>query len=287
LFKTYYQLTKPGIIYGNAINTAAGFFLGAGLVHHFYTWTLLAVLAGSSLVIASGCVFNNYIDRGIDHKMARTKKRALVSGTISGPSALIYASILGVAGFAALALYTNWLTVGVGAVGYFFYIVMYSLWWKRKSMFGTIVGSVSGAVPPVAGYTAVTGHFDAAAAILFFILVFWQMPHFYAIAMYRRDEYAAAGVPVLPVKKGMHYAKIQIVLYIVAFIITASLLTVLGYTGYIYLAVMVVLGLAWLRQGLRTFHSGDDKRWGRKMFFFSLIVTLGTAAMLSTGALLP
>jgi protoheme IX farnesyltransferase len=287
MFKTYYRLAKPGIIYGNALNIAAGFFLAAGHLKHFDFWTLVAAMVGSSLVIASGCVFNNFIDRAIDQKMARTKKRALVSGTVSGPAALVYATLLGLLGFAVLAAYTNALTVYVGLVGILFYVVMYSIW-KRRSIYGTLVGSVSGAIPPVAGYTAVTGNLDAGAWILFAILALWQMPHFYAIAMYRLDDYASAGLPVLPVKKGMHHTKIQIVGYIAAFIVATSLLTFLGYTGYIYLAVVTLLGLAWLWKGLKGFRAGvDDKGWARKMFFFSLIITLSLDIMLSVGALLP
>jgi protoheme IX farnesyltransferase len=287
MFKTYYRLTKPGIIYGNSLNVAAGYFLAAGHLRHFDLWRLLAVLAGSALVIASGCVCNNFIDRGIDDKMARTKKRALVSGTISGRAALGYGTILGLLGFGVLIAYTNWLTVAVGAVGMLFYVVFYSIG-KRKSVHGTLIGSVSGAIPPVAGYTALSGHLDAGAWILFVILTAWQMPHFYAIAMYRFNDYKNAGLPVLPVVKGMRQAKIQIVTYIVAFIVATSLLTIAGYTGVIYLVVTAALGLWWLWKGINGFRKGvDDAKWARKMFFFSLIITLTIDIMLSVGALIP
>ncbi len=284
IFKTYYALTKPGIIYGNAINTSAGFFLASA--KHVEWLTLPAVLVGSSLVIASGCVLNNYIDRDIDNHMPRTKKRALVRGDVSGRSALIFGAILGAAGFTELSIFTNWLTVGVGLLGYFFYVVMYSLWWKRRSSFGTIVGSVSGAVPPVAGYVAVTNHLDAAAVLLFAILVLWQMPHFYAIAMYRRDEYAAAKVPVLSVTRGMARTRRSILVYIACFTVACAMLTVLGYTGYIYLGVMLLVGLAWLGKGMCIWRL-SNQAWGRKMFLFSLTVTLATALLLSIGARLP
>ncbi|MET0779334.1 MAG: heme o synthase [Candidatus Saccharimonadales bacterium] len=286
MFKKYYRLTKPGIIYGNALNTAAGFFFAASYYRHFDLWTLLAVLAGSSLVIASGCVVNNYIDRGIDVKMERTKKRALVQGTISGQTALIYGGILGVIGFTILALYTNWLTVGIGAVGYFFYVVMYSVF-KRRSVFGTLIGAVSGAVPPLAGYVAVTNSLDSAAITVFLILVFWQMPHFYAIAIYRLKDYKAAGIPVWPAKKGIPSTKIQMVAYIIAFTVTAASLTLFGYTGLTYLGVVLGLGMAWLLRALEGFNAVDNTAWARKMFFFSLIVTLVMCAILSVGPLLP
>ncbi|HSW98437.1 MAG TPA: heme o synthase [Candidatus Saccharimonadales bacterium] len=287
MLQTYYRLTKPGIIYGNALNVAAGYFLAAGVLRHFIFGRLLAVLAGSALVVASGCVCNNYIDRGIDHRMARTKKRALVSGAVSGRAALTYGAILGVAGFAVLAAWTNWLTVAVGAVGMLFYVVLYSIG-KRASVHGTLIGSVSGAVPPVAGYTALTGHLDAGAWILFAILVAWQMPHFYAIAIYRFNDYKNAGLPVLPVVKGLRHTKIQIAAYIAAFVVATSLLTVYGYTGVIYLVVTAALGIMWFIKALQGFRRGiDDAKWARKLFFFSLVITLALDIMLSVGALLP
>ena len=287
MLKAYYRLTKPGIIYGNALNVAAGYFLAAGVLRHFSLARLLAVLAGSALVIASGCVINNFIDRDIDRAMARTKKRALVSGAISGPAALRYGTVLGIAGFAILILHTNWLTAAIGAVGMLFYVVFYSIG-KRKTVHGTLIGSVSGAIPPVAGYTALAGHLDGAAWLLFVILTAWQMPHFYAIAIYRFNDYKHAGLPVLPVVKGLRQTKIQIAAYIAAFVVATSLLTAFGYTGVIYAVVTVLLGLAWLYKALLGFRTGiDDAKWARKLFFFSLIITLTLDIMLSVGALLP
>jgi protoheme IX farnesyltransferase len=284
LIKTYYALTKPGIIYGNALTATAGFLLASK--GHIDFWLLLAAVAGTSLVIASACVFNNYIDRGIDAKMARTSKRALVSGLVSGRNAIIYAILLGVAGFALLAVYTNFLVVTIGLVALFDYVVLYGLA-KRRSVHGTLVGSIAGAAPVVAGYCAVTDRFDGGAVILFLVLALWQMPHFYAIAMYRFDDYKAASLPVLPVKKGMKAAKIQILLYIVGFIAATSLLTGFGYTGYAYLVVMIGFGLAWLRLGIKGFKTANDKRWARKMFFFSLVIILVLSVMLSVGPVLP
>ncbi len=253
---------------------------------HIRVGLLLATLLGTSLVIASACVFNNYIDRDIDKHMARTKKRALVTGLIPGPIALTYATVLGLLGFLILSIYTNWLTVALGFVGIFSYVVLYGIG-KRRSVHGTLVGSISGAMPPVAGYTAVTNRFDSGALLLFLILVFWQMPHFYAIAMRRYNDYAAAKLPVLPVKKGMKTTKVQILFYILAFSVAAGLLTVLGYTGYIYLIVMAGLGLYWLWLGLKGFKASDNTAWAKKMFLFSLIVILGFSIMVSVGSRLP
>ena len=270
MLKEYYYLTKPGIIYGNAITTTAGFFLASK--GDFDFGLFLATLAGISLVIASGCVFNNYIDREIDAKMERTKNRALVKGTIPGGSAIIFGIILGILGFSILAKYTNLLTVEVALVGIFAYVVLYGIA-KRRTVWGTVVGSISGAVPPVVGYCAVSNSLDLGAILLFLILVCWQMPHFYAIAIYRLDDYTRALIPVLPYKKGIGVTKMYMLFYVIAFTVAASLLTFYGYTGYIYLVVALVLSLTWLWfciKGLRA--NVDSKLWAKKMFRFSLVV---------------
>lgn len=284
MFKTYYRLTKPGIIYGNILTAAAGFMLASK--GHIDFVRLLSTLGGMSLVIASACVFNNYIDRGIDQKMARTKRRALVAGKIRGRDALIFASIIGVVGFMILALHVNWLVFAIGMVAFVDYVVLYG-WAKRHTVHGTLVGAISGSAPVVAGYCAVTDRLDTGALILFLILACWQMPHFYAIAMYRFDDYKAAGLPVLPVKKGLQAAKIQIIAYVVAFILACAALTVFGYAGYSYLVVITLLNLGWLYLGLQGFKTPDDKRWARKMFFYSLLIILGLSIMLSVGSILP
>ena len=142
-------------------------------------------------------------------------------------------------------------------------------------------------MPPVAGYTVLTNSLDTTAYILFAILVCWQMPHFYAIAMYRSKEYANAGIPVLPVKKSMRAAKIEILVYISGFIISASLLTLTGITGYIYLAIMTIVGFYWLLLGVKGLRRRDDEKWGKSMFLFSLLVILITSFMIAVGALLP
>jgi protoheme IX farnesyltransferase len=282
--KTYYQLTKPGIIYGNLLSATAGFLLASR--GHVSLGLLVATLVGTSLVIACGCVLNNYIDRHLDAKMARTKKRALASGQIAAAPAIAYGIILGLLGFVVLSLFTNALTVGVGATGLFFYLVVYGLA-KRRSTLGTVIGSVSGATPPVAGYVAVTGELDLAAGLLFLIMACWQMPHFYAIAMFRATDYAAAGLPVLPVKKGMRLTKMYILLYIAMFILAAGMLTFWSYTGFIYLGVVTVLGCWWFLKGLQGFRSQPHEAWGRKMFLFSLLVLMGLSFILSVDAFLP
>lgn len=284
MVKAYYQLTKPGIVYGNAIAAIAGFFFASR--GHVNILLFLAMLIGICLIIASACVFNNYIDREIDTKMERTKKRALANRTISNRNALVYGTILGLIGLFILAMYTNILTAFLAGIGFFFYVVMYGIW-KRKSVHGTLVGSISGSIPLVVGYCAVTNSFDIAALLLFLALAIWQMPHFYAIAMYRVEDYAAAGLPVLPVKKGAKETKKQIFWYVIAFIIVAILFTVFKLTGFIYLVVMVITLFFWLQLAIKGLQVTDNKKWGRSMFRFSLIVLLVFCLMLSIGPILP
>lgn len=270
-FRAYYLLTKPGIIRGNAVNAIAGFLL-ASTIAIFDFGVFVAMLSGLSLIIASGCVFNNYIDRDIDKKMKRTKKRALVTGDISAQNALVYATALGLAGATILGLFTNILTLVMGLMGFVFYVVIYGIG-KRKTVHGTVIGSISGAIPPVVGYTSVSNTLDGGALLLFFILVLWQMPHFYAIAMYRLKDYSAAGIPVLPAVKSMSAAKIQTLIYIVAFTIACIGLTTFGYTGILYAIIMAIAGTGWFIMGLKGYNK-NDIAWAHRMFGFSLIVTL-------------
>jgi protoheme IX farnesyltransferase len=284
VFKEYYQLAKPGIIYGNAVTAIGGYFLATR--GHFNLVTFLGMLVGISLVIGSACVFNNYIDRDIDQRMARTKKRALVSGSISTTSALTYGTVLGVIGALVLFFTTNTLTLVVGLFGVIMYVAVYG-YAKRASVHGTLVGSVAGAVPIVVGYTSVSNQLDAPAWILFTILVTWQMPHFFAIAMYRLKDYQAASIPVLPSIRGMHVTKLYILGYITAFIVACASLTLFGYAGYTYLVVMVLTGLIWLWFGLKSFKSLTDPLWGRTVFRISLVSILVVSLMVAVGPILP
>lgn len=284
MLKQYYQLTKPGIIYGNIINATAGLLLASK--GHVRFGLLLATLSGTSLIIGASCVFNNYIDREIDKKMQRTKGRALANGLISTPAAMIYATTLGLLGFLIIGRYTNRLVFLIGAVAAIFYIAIYG-YAKRHSVYGTLVGAVAGAAPPVAGYVAVTNHFDSASLVLFIALVAWQMPHFYAIAIRRLKDYRAAGIPVWPAVRGVSATKIQIVMYILAFGITSIMLSVLGYTGVIYAIVMAGLSLYWASLALQGLKTNDNEAWAKKLFLFSLVVTLGFSIMISVGGLLP
>jgi len=278
MIKNYFSLTKPGIIMGNALTAAGGFALASR--GHIDPWLFLATITGLSLIIASACVLNNYLDRHNDAKMARTKHRALVKGVISVKSALIFAIILGCLGFAVLGLFTNLLAAAAALAGVIVYVLFYTIW-KYRTVHGTLIGSVAGAAPPAVGYLAASGRFDMGALLIFLIVVLWQMPHFFAIALYRIDEYAAASIPVLPIKRGAYATKVQMLLYVIAFSAAALMLPLLGYTGYVYMAVASLLGIAWLWLSVKGFKSDNDKVWARSMFRFSLVVITLMCAMIS------
>lgn len=283
-FQSYYYLTKPGIIYGNLLTCAAGFLLAAkGTINPVL---FLATLLGTAGIIASACVFNNYLDRSIDKKMQRTQKRVLVTGKISVKHALIFGSILGILGGSILFLFTNMLTTIIGIVGFVFYVWVYG-YVKRKSDLGTLIGTIPGATPPLAGYTAVANQIDSAAILLFLILLFWQMTHFYAIAIYRLSDYKAAGIPVLPATQGTFTTKVHMLFYTFGLLVLISLLTLFGYTGYIYLFVVSIICCYWLYLCIKGFFTENDTKWAKGVFQFSLLVLLVFSLLLYTESLLP
>ncbi|MGY1488066.1 heme o synthase [Methylobacillus pratensis] len=277
--KQYLLITKPGIIFGNLISVAGGFFLASRGEIDFVLF--LATAIGISLVIASGCVLNNYIDRDIDSKMERTRNRVLVRGLIPARNAVIYGCLLGIAGIALLYATTNMLTVWLSLFGFAIYVGAYSLYLKRNSVYGTLIGSLSGAAPPVIGYCAVSNEFDMGAVILLVIFSLWQMPHSYAIAIFRLKDYTAAAIPVLPVKKGILATKKHIVLYIVAFVIATIMLTFSGYTGNHYLVVAGVISIYWLGLALAGYKTNNDQIWAKKLFMFSIVTITALSVMMS------
>ncbi len=279
MIKQYLQVTKPGIIFGNLISVVGGFLLASKGVIDYPLF--LATLFGVSLVVASGCVFNNYIDRDIDRIMERTKNRVLVKGLIDPKVSLIYASILGIAGMLLLYVGANPLAMWLAVIGFVIYVGVYSLYMKRKSVYGTLIGSLSGAAPPVIGYCAVTGQFDMGALILLLIFSLWQMPHSYAIAIFRFKDYQAANIPVLPVIKGISVTKNHITLYILAFMVATLMLTLSGYAGYKYLVVAAAVSVWWLGMALRGYKATNDSVWARKLFVFSIIAITSLSVMMS------
>lgn len=287
--RDYYLLTKPGIIRGNIMTAAAGYLLAAAGNIEFAT--LVSLLVGTSLVIAAACVLNNYVDRHIDARMQRTKQRALVSGRITTPAALGFAGVLAVAGFGTLIVGTNIQTLAVGLAGFVAYVVLYGIG-KRRTIYGTEVGSISGATPILAGYVAAAGTFDAGGWLLFALMVLWQMPHFHAIAIFRKDDYAAAGLPVLPVARSIQRTRLHIGAYITAYALTVPLLTTFDYTGYTFLVLMLLASGWWLYVAttgwkLPPRDASAAAKWAKKLFVLSLYVLLLFSILLAFESVLP
>lgn len=283
--KAFYRLTKPGVLYGNVLTAAAGFFLASkGAVDG---WLFVATIVGTTLVIASACVLNNFLDQDIDQLMERTKKRPLIAGDVRGRDAVIFSAVLGVVGTLILYVWVSFLVVAIGLAGFFTYVVLYGMLSKRLSIHGTLVGSVSGAAPILAGYVAVSGVIDLGAIIVFAILFLWQMPEFYSIAIYRRDEYKTARVPVISVVKGIRHTKQQILGYLVVFTVAVALLAITGYTGYTYVIIMMALCGYWLWLGAKSLRSRNDNLWSHRVFRHSLVVLLVFSLLISVDVWLP
>lgn len=265
------QAVKTGIIKSNLIPMVAGLMLA------LYTYELnfienipniILATVGSALVIAAAGIFNNLYDRDIDKVMPRTKTRPTVTGELNTRTVLTAGVVFLILGLIALA-FTTPLAMFLGFLGVFFYVVPYTMWTKRRTIWNTEVGSISGAVPPLIGWAAVAPNiWHPACWALFIIMVIWQMPHFYAIAIRKHDDYAAANIPMLPVAKGQRRTYIQTNVYLVLLMLTSFLFLPLslGLT-----LVSLVLGGIWLWLSFVGYHKMEGKTWANKMFAFSLI----------------
>lgn len=267
-WKDFVALTKPGILRSNLIAVFAGFWVASHWDLNY--GKLILTLIGTVLIMASSCVFNNYFDRELDTKMARTKNRALPIGKLTPKTVLWYAVILGIVGLSVLFSFSGWLAGVFGIVGMLVYVVVYTLWLKRTSTWSTSVGAISGAMPPIIGYVAVSGKVDLGAVMLFALLFLWQPPHFWALGIRRVEEYRAAGFPLLPVVKGIPRTKLQMIPYLVLLIPIPVLMYVYNYTGIWFLVIGVVLSVAWLLMALSGIRSKDNEAWARKVFLFSV-----------------
>lgn len=280
-----YRLTKPGVTYGNLITTVAGYLFAAnGLIG----WPVfIALTIGTWWVIASACVINNYLDQDIDAKMERTRRRPLLAGEVTGRQAVVFGAVLGVAGTLILAIFTNWWVVSVGVFGWVVYVWLYGALGKRQSVHGTLVGSVSGAAPILAGYVAVTNYLDTTGLLLFLILFFWQMPEFYSISIYRRKEYARANIPVSAVVRGVTATKRQIFAYTILTITCLLLLIASPLTSWTYAAVMIIFSARWLQIAAEGIVTNDDNTWAKHMFRYSLVILVTLCAALALNPYVP
>ncbi len=282
--RIYYELTKPGIVYGNAIAAVGGFFLASAGVWN--AGLFASMLVGLSLVVASACIFNNYADRSMDRRMERTKGRGFAEGSVSVPVALSYGVVLGLTGFWILFAFVNVLSAEVAFFGFMVYLFGYTPA-KSRTPYAVHIGALAGAVPPVVGYVAVTGAFDLGALLFFFLLFFWQIPHFVAIAIRRADEYRAAGVPALPLVRSVRATRSLMRGYVIAFIVVGALFYVAGYAGEWYLLLLALFGGWWLALTLRAPAEHEEKKWAKRVFIFSLFTLLGVLIGLAANPLTP
>lgn len=278
MLKAYFQITKPGIILGNLLTTIAGYLFASGV--HLKLASFIGILIGTYLVIAAACTFNNLADRKIDRQMERTAKRPSVTGAISLKAGLIYGSFLTIAGIIFLLILTNLLTVLIALVGFIVYVSAYT-YSKRKTHLATLIGSISGATPIVGGCTAFSNHLGMAGLIIGLMMVVWQMPHFYAIAIFREKEYAQAKIPVLPITSGHQTTVRQMIFYSGLFLLLALSLYGFAPVGLAYLLVMGIVCLAWFGFNCRGLFLSKLTKWARQDFRYSLIVLLIMSLMLA------
>ncbi|WP_416654451.1 heme o synthase [Bacillus amyloliquefaciens] len=268
-WKDFLSLIKIGIVNSNLITTFTGMWLAlhiSGLSFLGNLNTVLLTLIGSSLIIAGSCAINNYYDRDIDHLMERTKVRPTVTGKIQ-PNQALWSGILLVALGLIMLLMTTVMAAVIGFIGVFTYVVLYTMWTKRRYTINTVVGSVSGAVPPLIGWTAVEGHIGVVAWVLFMILFIWQIPHFLALAIKKTEDYRAANIPMLPVVHGFEVTKRQIIVWV------ACLLPLPFFLGSLGLPIVILgtlLNVGWLVLGLMGFRMKNIMKWATLMFVYSL-----------------
>ncbi len=267
--KDFLALIKIGIVNSNLVTTFTGLWLAFQFSNrHFLDELDLMVytLFGAALIIAGSAAMNNFIDRDIDPIMSRTKSRPTVTGRFKPTAVLSVALSFLVVG--EILLFMASVSAGVwGLAGIISYVVLYTMWSKRKHVSNTIVGSISGAIPPVIGWAAVEPALGWGAVSLFLIMFAWQPPHFYALAMKRTEEYRAAGIPMLPVIKGFAHTKRSMLLWILVLFPLPFLLMQLG-TGFLILAT--VLNIGWLVLAIKGFKAEDDLKWAKGMFIYSL-----------------
>lgn len=261
------ELTKPRITLLVLITTLTGMWLAAKgeLPLPLTLFTLL----GMGLAVASASTLNNYFDRDVDALMPRTQRRALPAGRVKPAWALILGAALGVLSFVVLAILVNLLSAVLALGANLYYIAIYTCWLKRTTPHCTVLGGAAGALPPVIGWAAVTNRISLEALVLFGILFIWQPPHFWALALGRRDEYARAGLPMLPVVRGEAATKRQILLYSIALVPISPLLYPLGLAGPIYAGVAVALSTGFIL--LAAFvQNRAETPWAKHLFFYSL-----------------
>jgi protoheme IX farnesyltransferase len=242
----YLGLTKPRIIELLLVTTVPAMFLAAGGVPPFIV--VLATMVGGCLAAASANAINCVLDRDIDEQMRRTRRRPLPRHAVSPLGATVFGMILGIAATLWLGYFVNWLSAALALGANAFYIVVYTVWLKRRTPQNIVWGGIAGCFPPLIGWTAVTGSLALTPFVMFLIVFFWTPPHTWALAMRYREDYARANVPMLPVVRSAPVVARQIMAYSAVTVLVSLVLWPVAHTGWLYPAVAVVLGVALLWQ---------------------------------------
>jgi len=275
--RAYFLLTKPRIIELLLVTTVPTMFIAARGVPP--PWLIAATLFGGSLSAASANVLNCYLDRDIDALMRRTARRPLPAHRVDPADALRFGLVLGVAGFVWLWAAVNLLSAALATAAILFYVFVYTLGLKRRSTQNIVIGGAAGAVPVLVGWAAVTGRVGLPALVLFAIIFYWTPPHFWALSLRFADDYAAAGVPMLPVVRGARETSTQILYYTVLLVAVTLLLYPAGRMGPLYLAAAVGLGGAFIWRALELRRDLDGRRAIRLFSFSNTYLALLFCAM--------
>jgi protoheme IX farnesyltransferase len=270
----YYNLTKPKVVFLIVFTAMVGMLLAAdGAVPiDIFVFGLL----GIGLAAASGAAINHVVDEHIDRIMERTRNRPLVSGELDQKSALIFALSIGALGILMLVVFVNLLTAVLTFFSLVGYALIYTMYLKRATPQNIVLGGAAGAAPPLLGWTAVTGSVDTEALLLFLIIFVWTPPHFWALAIRRREEYAKADIPMLPVTHGVLFTKIQILLYTVLLVVVTMMPFIVQMSGLIYLAGALALGVGFLYYAIKLYRDEQPnaiamKTFGYSIFYLSLL----------------
>jgi heme o synthase len=264
----YVRLTKPRVISLLLVTTAGAMFVAAGGVPD--GWLVVWTLVGGYLAAGGANAINHYIDRDIDGRMARTTSRPVVAGRVAPARALAFGVGLGVLSALVLGTMANWLAAALAMLGLALYVGVYTLWLKRTTVHNIVIGGSAGAVPPLVGWAAVTGDLSLSAWLLFAIVFYWTPPHFWALALMLKRDYAAAGVPMLPVVRGEEETKRLILLWSVVMVAVSLLPVASGAAGWLYMGAALVLGAVFL--GLAALLArGEGIGWARATFHYSLL----------------
>ena len=266
-FADYFELTKPRVVALIVFTAVIGMFLA---VPGIPPWKALVFgNLGIWLAASSAAAINHLLDRRIDEKMARTSHRPLPSGSLSGRQVLIFALILGAISMLLLVFLVNWLTAVLTFFSLIGYAVIYTVYLKHATPQNIVIGGAAGAAPPVLGWAAVTGEVHAFALLLFLIIFVWTPPHFWALAIFRREDYARAMVPMLPVTHGVEYTRWQILFYTILLVLVTLLPYFSGMSGLFYLGGVLVLDTVFLYYAIRMLNPPNEA-YAMKVFGYSI-----------------